>query len=313
MFTDLVRSTAWRARIGDVAADARSAELERASREVVTSVGGRVVKSVGDGVMATFDSALAGLDAASALHHVAARLSFSSGIGHLRIGVSSGDMVREGDDWMGAAAIEASRLSAAAEGGAILVADVTERLCRGRSSHELRPVGARVLRGFETAIEVFELIDDVGAEWPMPNALAQLMDGPLVGRDADLEKARALVDSSAGGRAATLVITGEPGVGKTRLAAAVGQQAHARGFVVLYGRCEEGLAAPFQPISEALGSWLATCPDVALPRWWGRARRSWCRCGQRCQRGWPCRPLRQLAIRPTSDGVCSRPSLISCA
>ena len=116
MFTDLVRSTAWRARIGDVAADARSAELERASREVVTSFGGRVVKSFGDGVMATFESALAGLDAASVLHHVAARLSFGGGIGHLRIGVSSGDMVREGDDWMGAAAIEASRLCAAAEG-----------------------------------------------------------------------------------------------------------------------------------------------------------------------------------------------------
>ena len=149
-------------------------------------------------------------------------------------------------------------------GCTILVADVTERLCRGRSSYELRPVGARVLRGFETAIEVFELIHDVGASgrcqtlWPS-------YDGPLVGRDAS-EKACRLLDSSAGGRAATLVITGEPGVGKTRLAAAVGQQAHARGFVVLYGRCEEGLAAPFQPISEALGSWLATCPDVALPR-----------------------------------------------
>ena len=149
VFTDVVGSTAWRSRVGDVVADGRSAELERASREVVPSLGGTVVKSLGDGVMATFTSAVVALEAAAAsLQAVARRLRIGGGEVCLRVGVSTGDMVREGDDWMGAAAIEASRLCAQADGGSVLVADATERLSRGRSGRVLRPVGGRVLRGF---------------------------------------------------------------------------------------------------------------------------------------------------------------------
>ena len=67
VFTDLVGSTSWRARVGDDVADVRIAEFERASRQVVDASGGTVVKGVGDGVMATFTSAVAGLDAAAGL------------------------------------------------------------------------------------------------------------------------------------------------------------------------------------------------------------------------------------------------------
>jgi len=52
LFTDVVDSTAWRVRVGDAAADARMAELERMSRDVVAAHGGSVVKGLGDGVMA---------------------------------------------------------------------------------------------------------------------------------------------------------------------------------------------------------------------------------------------------------------------
>ncbi len=108
LFTDLVGSTAWRARVGDDVADVRTIEFERASRQVVDASGGAVVKGVGDGVMATFGSAVAGLDAAAGLQGVARRLAIGGSQLCLRIGVSTGDMVREGEDWLGAAAIEAS-------------------------------------------------------------------------------------------------------------------------------------------------------------------------------------------------------------
>ena len=147
IFTDIVGSTGWRTRLGNVVADARMAELERASREVVVSSGGTVVKGLGDGVMGTFSSAVAALDAAVALQRVARRLA--PGPASLRVGISSGDMVREGDDWFGTAAIEASRLCAEAAGGSALVADTTVHLTRGRAEHVLREVGARVLRGFD--------------------------------------------------------------------------------------------------------------------------------------------------------------------
>jgi hypothetical protein len=103
LFTDVVGSTAWRARVGDEVADVRTVELERASRQVVDSLGGSVVKGVGDGVMATFGSGVAGLDAAAGLQGVARRLAVGGSELCLRVGVSTGDMVREGEDWLGAA------------------------------------------------------------------------------------------------------------------------------------------------------------------------------------------------------------------
>ena len=63
-----------------------------------------------------------------------------------------------------------------------------------------------------------------------------------------------------------MFIVGEPGVGKTRLAAAAAVDAAERGFTVLHGRCDEGLAAPYQPVVEAIRPWLVSCPDAALAR-----------------------------------------------
>jgi hypothetical protein len=57
-----------------------------------------------------------------------------------------------------------------------------------------------------------------------------------------------------------VVIAGEPGVGKSRLAAAAAQQAHDHKSLVLYGRCDEGLRVPYQPFAEILGSYTSTAP-----------------------------------------------------
>ncbi|MFL5897815.1 MAG: ATP-binding protein, partial [Solirubrobacterales bacterium] len=47
-------------------------------------------------------------------------------------------------------------------------------------------------------------------------------------------------------------ISGEPGIGKTRLGAELAQRVHEQGALVLYGRCDEGLAVPYQPFVEVL-------------------------------------------------------------
>jgi class 3 adenylate cyclase/tetratricopeptide (TPR) repeat protein len=266
LFTDVVGSTAWRVRVGGRSADQESAELERASREVVASSGGTVVKSVGDGVMATFTSALLALDAAVALQVVARRMAIGGAEEGLRIGISSGDMVRVGSDWVGTAAIEASRLCAQATGGSVLVADSTVQLSRGRSSHNLRSIGPQVLRGFDDPIGVHELIVAVGSERPLPSALAHAGGELLVGREGELARADTLLDRARSGASGTLLILGEPGVGKTRLVAAVAAAAQTKGFTVLFGRCDEGIAAPYRPVIEAFGPWLEQCPDALLTR-----------------------------------------------
>ncbi len=257
VFTDLVSSTAWRTSVGADVADARTAELERASRRIVEASGGTVVKSVGDGVMAAFVSATAAVEAASGLRELARRLPIGDGPDCLRVGVSSGDLLREGDDWLGTAAIEAARLCAEAAGGTILVADTTAGLIRGQTRARLQPIGRRLLRGFVTPIEVAELLD-VELDGPrLPSALARAAETTLVGRAAELEHLLAELAAVGAGAARNLLLLGEPGIGKTRLAAALASAGARQGFEVLHGRCDEGLGAPYQPLVEAFEPWLA--------------------------------------------------------
>ena len=77
---------------------------------------------------------------------------------------------------------------------------------------------------------------------------------PFVGRDRELTRLHALwSDKSQGTRA--VIVAGEAGVGKTRLAGELARAAHSEGAVVLYGRCDESLAVPYQPFVEALRSY----------------------------------------------------------
>jgi class 3 adenylate cyclase/tetratricopeptide (TPR) repeat protein len=295
LFTDLVGSTAWRAATGDAPADTRMAELERVSREVVAAEGGSVVKSLGDGVMATFVSAVAALDAAAGLQAVAHRLTPAGEGMQLRVGVSSGDMVREGEDWYGTAAIEASRLCTEAAGGTVLVGAATVHLARGRVAFGLRSLGERRLRGFAAAIEVFELVwrtDDR----QVPPALSTVATATLVGRTAEIGLGRAMLDSVAAGASRSLLVVGEAGVGKTAVVGAIAQIASTMDFTVVYGHCDEGLRAPYQPVVEALGMWLADCPDVALARVLGPG-------GPELVRLWPdlARRLPSLAAATTDE------------
>ena len=285
LFTDLVGSTAWRVRVGDAVADARMAELERASREVVESAGGSVVKGVGDGVMATFTSAVVAVDVAAVLQGVAGRLGVCGTRACLRVGVSTGELVREGDDWLGAAAIEASRLCAEAEGGAVLVADVTARLSRGRTEHTMRSVGEHTLRGFDSPVEVFELV--VASAAPVPPPLVRAAESPMVGRQAELRRMGMVLAAVQAGGSETLLVVGEPGVGKTRLVAALAFDAAERGFTVMFGRCDEVVARhTSRSLKRSHHGWL-TCRAQ-------RSSASPAAAGTRCD----CSGRTSLAIRP---------------
>ncbi len=89
--------------------------------------------------------------------------------------------------------------------------------------------------------------------------------GPFVGRGSELERLLSAWQTSLGGGACAALIAGEPGVGKTRLAGEWSRQAYEQGAVVLYGRCDEDLGAPYQPFAEALRS-LVPCVGTSRLR-----------------------------------------------
>ena len=150
LFTDLVDSTRQRSDIGDVAAD----ELRRGHftglREALAATGGTEVKTIGDALMASYVGAADALAGAVAMQWSVERHNrrAKGPAQAMRIGISAGDAAFEEGDWFGTPVIEASRLCAVAEGGQILISDLVRALAGSRTDQEIRPLGARELKGF---------------------------------------------------------------------------------------------------------------------------------------------------------------------
>ncbi len=95
-------------------------------------------------------------------------------------------------------------------------------------------------------------------------ALAVDEEFPFVGRHDVLEAALGLEEIVSGGQTAILMLGGEPGIGKTRLATEAVRRAAGRGFLPLGGRCDRYLATSLQPWLEALAIYVDTTDEDQL-------------------------------------------------
>ena len=89
----------------------------------------------------------------------------------------------------------------------------------------------------------------------LPARLAGRAGGAFVGRERELARLRQRLAEAQQGALRTVLVAGEPGIGKTRLATAV---AHDAGTAVLYGSCDEEPLAPYQPWAEAVSQVVAS-------------------------------------------------------
>jgi class 3 adenylate cyclase/tetratricopeptide (TPR) repeat protein len=252
LVTDLVGSTELRVRLGEEEAERVRRMHDTLLRAAVEASGGKVVKSLGDGVLASFAGAADGLGAGRAIQGAIARHNrrHPQQALDLRIGVSAGDVTAEDGDVFGTPVIEASRLCAAAAGGTILAADVVVLLARGRGGHHFESAGEVALKGLPIPVAA-SLVgwEDEVALVPLPAALAVGSVG-LVGRAVELGRLRdAWALARSAGRRVVLV-AGEPGVGKTRLVKELAAEVHGEGAMVLLGRCDDAVPAPLRPVTE---------------------------------------------------------------
>ncbi|HXY44493.1 MAG TPA: AAA family ATPase [Acidimicrobiales bacterium] len=274
LFTDLVGSTKLRVRLGEVAADELRRVHDRMLAEIVVAHGGSVVKGLGDGVMASFLSSADAASAAVAVQQAAELHSrrYPEQAFVVRVGVSVGDVSLEGGDIFGVPVVEASRLCEAANGNEILVAEAVRTLSRGRGGFQFEPYGSLELRGLTEPLATCRLFwepaEDVaeGAEPSLRFPPLLSANTPYVGRPQLLGQLQETFATTSRSGCRMTLLAGEPGVGKTRTAAELAHHAHSAGAVVLFGRCDEDLGAPYQPFMEALDFYTQETAEPVLGR-----------------------------------------------
>jgi class 3 adenylate cyclase len=146
VFTDVEASTEINERLGD----RRWLELLRwhdgIVRGVVGKLGGTVVKSQGDGYMLAFASASQALEFCLDVQE-ATRAGFEGEAVRVRIGVNTGDAIREGDDFFGHAVVVAARVASQAHGDETLVTDLVAGLVAGADRFAFGPPQHVTLKG----------------------------------------------------------------------------------------------------------------------------------------------------------------------
>nr|WP_237162457.1 BTAD domain-containing putative transcriptional regulator [Mycolicibacterium fortuitum] len=265
LLTDIEGSTAaWEAD-----ADAMAVALARHDElveQVITSRGGRLIKTRGEG-----DATFSVFDRPSAA--AAAAIELQDAISHepwplaepmrIRVALHTGEAELRDGDYFGRAVNRAARLRSQACGGQILCSGATAELVIDSLSDDvvLVDLGMRQLKNLARPEHIFELRLQTDenlsptADSPIerPGVPAVLTgSGPFVGRGRELAELLAAWQSTLTDGTRAVLIAGEPGVGKTRLAGEWSRQAYAQGAVVLYGRSDEDLRAPYQPFAEAL-------------------------------------------------------------
>jgi class 3 adenylate cyclase len=157
LFTDIVNSTEHTQVLGDDASMAMVYEHDRIVRESIGRFGGCEVKHTGDGIMASFSSASAAVEAAIEVQRAYSQRNASADRQiHLRIGISAGEPITYGNDLFGATVQLAARLCAHCPPGRITVSIAVRELCAGKRL-EFGDGGALSLKGFPEPMQCYDV------------------------------------------------------------------------------------------------------------------------------------------------------------
>jgi adenylate cyclase len=228
---------------------------------------GYVEKFAGDALLALFgapvtheDDAARALIVALEMHAELERLG--SELPHeaeltLHVGVTSGHGIarilgseaRMDYSVLGDSVILAQRLESAAPSGETYVSELTRKLTD--DMFEFEPVGDLTLKGKAEPVPAWRLLGRRTA--PAPRASHR--GATLVGRDRELAAIGHVLEALTGGRGGIVTVTGEPGVGKSRLSEAVEARADELGMRWLQTRClSYGASLAYWPYAEVVRS-----------------------------------------------------------
>ena len=235
MFCDLVGSTALSARLDPEDLRAVIGAYHRCVAKVIGRGGGFVAKYMGDGVLAYFgypradehDAERAVRAALKLVEKVAGLDTVAAAPLQVRVGIATGlvvvgDLIGQGASQEQAVVGEtpnlAARLQALAEPGTVVIAPSTRRLTGGL--FEYADLGAVELKGLGAPVMAARVVRGSAAESRF-EALHGRELTPLVGRDEELALLQRRWQQAKAGEGRVVVLIGEPGIGKSRLAQAM--------------------------------------------------------------------------------------------
>jgi class 3 adenylate cyclase len=237
MFCDLVGSTALSARLDPEDLRGIIGAYHRCCTELVERNGGFVAKYMGDGVLAYFGypqahehDAERAVRAGLALVEAVPKLATAAGVPlQVRVGIATGLVVV--GDLIGAGAAQeqavvgetpnlAARLQALAEPGAVVIASSTRRLTGGL--FEYRALGSVALKGFAEDVPAWQVLGAGTAESRFEALRATTT--PLIGRDEEIDLLMRRWEQAKRGEGCVVLISGEPGIGKSRIAQTIAER-----------------------------------------------------------------------------------------
>jgi class 3 adenylate cyclase len=229
LFCDLVGSTGIASRLDPEEWREIVREYHRGAAQAIERFGGSVAQYLGDGVMAYFGypeahdneaeraarAGLAILDAIAKLNEQSTHPRLTA-----RIGIDSGAVVvgsgaaKEADVYGDTPNI-AARVQAVADAGTVLITDPVHRLVSGLFVVEDR--GSQALKGIERPVRLYRVVQPSGVRGRLEAVARSRGLTPFVGREDDLHLLMSRWECVLEGEGQVALITGEAGIGKSRL------------------------------------------------------------------------------------------------
>ncbi len=243
--------------------------------EAVHYYEGTVSLLLGDGLMAIFGAPVAHEDHALRACYAGLRIQESTAkfadeirtkLGvepSVRVGLNSGDVVVRsiGTDLkmdysaIGHTAHLASRMEQMAEAGSILMTPSTKRLVEGYVN--INALGEKPVKGLSNPIEVFEVLGVSAVRSRLGASVARGLTS-FLGRDVELELIRQGLDIVREGNGQAIAISGEAGIGKSRLIWEFTHSAYVDNCLVLEGQSSAyGKTASYAPVVDMLKDYLS--------------------------------------------------------
>lgn len=274
MFCDLVDSTSLTSKLG--AEDMRDINraYQDACRRTIESYDGYIARYMGDGVMVYFGFPDAQEDAAerailAALGIVDAMKSLNESVARnvgvelsVRVGVASGRVIvdhigvgeSEESHAVGDAPNLAARLQGLADANGIVIDSVTQKMAGG--AFEYRDHGEHKLKGMPEPIHCWQVagVRDVESRFA---ASRRALVGKFVGREEECKSIEKRWQSAAKGVGQLVLISAEPGMGKSRLADEIRNRIQGTNYRLFMCQCSPfHQNTPMFPVMQPLRNWL---------------------------------------------------------